>query len=60
MGEILIAIAMWCKSDPYPFKTVRQCKFETLECVKANQNWSRCFEQPEELPWPNFNKEKAR
>lgn len=63
MSDLLVAIAIWCKADPSPFKSVQQCRQQLLQCVtdKTKRDpYATCFEQPDDLKWPNWNKETIR
>jgi hypothetical protein len=57
MAEILLTIIAWCKADPYPYKTVAQCRQQLIQCVKGSRgDLVKCFEQPEDLKWPSWEK----
>lgn len=61
--EWLLLVSLWCKADPYPFKSIPQCRQQLTECVKAGSNYdekSKCFGPVEDLAWPEWSKEKVR
>lgn len=50
MAEILLAVIAWCKADPYPYKSVAQCRQQLTQCIRdSGRDYAKCFEQPEDL-----------
>lgn len=61
MKTWLLIIAQWCSASPYPFKNVPQCRQQLYDCVASDpRKAAQCFAVVEELPYPNWNKEKQR